>query len=403
VGARIVQLTYYSTRKPVSGGQKRIAALRDGLSRLGHDVDCIEVFAWMDPIHPDDFKFPAYDDEWARRFSGEYETRIADVLTSNRMFGDAVLARIADYAPDILWVEQPFMWPFLHRRRAALPGSRLVYSAHNIEWQVRRELARRGGLGPFASFRIQEIECDFVRAADLVVNVSAPDQRWCEDAGARGTVLVRNASRPPERDATGLARQRFRAAHGLSEHALVLLYVSAYWEPNWLGLAQWCLPTLEALSQDHDIALLLVGGIGIRAEQADLPPAQRRLVVTTGEIDEAEKDAAYAAADAVLLPVVAGGGTNLKSAEALLSDLPVVASGYAMRGLEALSRLDGVAVAQDKLAFAAALETLVRDHFGRRAAGAPPLRRSPDPMTSSLCSWEAALAPLEAAVERLMA
>ena len=403
MGRSIVQLSYYSTRRPVSGGQKRIAALRDGLTRLGHSVHPVEVFSWMETIHPDDFKFPAYDDEWVRRFSGEYEARLADVLVSNRAFGDAVMDRVLDYRPDILWVEQPFMWPFLRERIGEDARFRLVYSAHNVEWQVRSELVGRSRLGPYAPLRIQEMECEFGRSADLVVAVSAPDRQWFQDAGACDTVLVRNASCCPQPDPTGETRRACREALGLSDDTMVLLYVSAYWEPNWLGLAEWCLPPLEAVSAEHDVRLLLVGGIGLRAGEADLPHGQRRLIVSMGEVEEARKDAAYAAADAVLLPVVAGGGTNLKSAEALLSGLPVVASGYAMRGLEPLCGLEGVSVARSRPDFAKALERQVRDHFARRAAGEPPLRRAADPEVVELCGWDGALAPLGPAVERLLA
>lgn len=402
MGRSIVQLTYYSTRLPVSGGQKRIAALREGLTGFGYDVRLIEVFSWMPLLHPDDLKFDPIDDDWARRFPGEYETRVADVLLSNKRFGDVVLSKVLENKPDILWLEQPFIWPFLRERVSDWSDIRLVYSSHNVEWQVRHQLARAGSLGPFGPFRIQEIECDLVRRADLVVNVSAPDQRWCEAAGARRAVLVPNASTPPLVEDVASARRSLRAKHGLSEDTMLLLFVSAYWEPNWLGLAQWCLPALGALASRHDVRLLLVGGVGGRAAEAALPDEQERMIVRTGEVEEAEKNAAYAAADAVLLPIIAGGGTNLKSAEALLSSLPIVASGYAMRGLERFSTREGICVADDPPSFAAALEALILDHFARQAEGRPPLRRAHDPELALACDWKGALVPLEPAIAQLL-
>jgi glycosyltransferase involved in cell wall biosynthesis len=57
-------------------------------------------------------------------------------------------------------------------------------------------------------------------------------------------------------------------------------------------------------------------------------------VVALPDAPEDEKNLALLSCDAVILPVTNGGGTNLKTAEALLSGKPVIATKVAFRGYE---------------------------------------------------------------------
>ena len=81
-------------------------------------------------------------------------------------------------------------------------------------------------------------------------------------------------------------------------------------------------------------------------------------------------DAAYRAADVVLVPLLRGGGSPLKFVEGLAHGLPVVATAHAARLLE-----DGVPgrdflAAEDATEFAAAIESLLADPAAAAAIGA---------------------------------
>lgn len=81
-------------------------------------------------------------------------------------------------------------------------------------------------------------------------------------------------------------------------------------------------------------------------------------------------DAAYRAADVVLVPLLRGGGSPLKFVEGLAHGLPVVATAHAARLLE-----DGVPgrdflAAEDATEFAAVIESLLADPAAAAAIGA---------------------------------
>jgi len=67
--------------------------------------------------------------------------------------------------------------------------------------------------------------------------------------------------------------------------------------------------------------------------------------VAAGEVSEAQVAGLLATAHVIILPITRGGGTNLKTAEALWSGRHVVGTRTAMRGFEDFCDADGVAVA----------------------------------------------------------
>jgi hypothetical protein len=65
--------------------------------------------------------------------------------------------------------------------------------------------------------------------------------------------------------------------------------------------------------------------------------------------------ALIAATDVMILPIASGGGSNLKTAEALLSGKPIVATSYAFRAYEHFMDLPTVTIADTPSDFRNAL------------------------------------------------
>jgi glycosyltransferase involved in cell wall biosynthesis len=103
-------------------------------------------------------------------------------------------------------------------------------------------------------------------------------------------------------------------------------------------------------------------------------------------------DGLIANASGIVLPLRKGGGSNLKTAEALDSLLPVVATPTAMRGYEEYADLEGVIVAEDSAAFAAGM---------RRVFDDPPRRRQRDPALDRLL-WDMTLRPIVDLVREIL-
>jgi glycosyltransferase involved in cell wall biosynthesis len=152
--------------------------------------------------------------------------------------------------------------------------------------------------------------------------------------------------------------------NGTRPHRAVLLMVADFhYAPNRVG-REWLVEDIlpRVWREVPDAHLMLVG----RGSQEWPPPDTR--IETTGFVDDL--DTIYEQAACVVVPVTTGGGTPLKFVEALAYQVPIVATGFAARGLDAVAGkhyLQG----DDADSFARAIVGVLREHGagGLAAAG----------------------------------
>jgi glycosyltransferase involved in cell wall biosynthesis len=139
------------------------------------------------------------------------------------------------------------------------------------------------------------------------------------------------------------------------------------------------------------VCLLICGSVSdlmrgrIAAKDAENVTFWQRAMVM-GTLSEDELGAVLLSADVVILPITQGGGSNLKTAEALVSGRPIVATTFAFRGYEEYLTFSGVQVADTPAAFRTAiLEALEQRPRPRSAEEADMVRR---------LFWDHRLAPI---------
>jgi hypothetical protein len=108
-------------------------------------------------------------------------------------------------------------------------------------------------------------------------------------------------------------------------------------------------------------------------------------LISLGPVDEFCLDCAITNAHALLLPIQYGGGSNVKTAEALLSGRPMVATATAMRGFDGFRNMPGITLANDARDFGAAMLAVLDSPFQGSGADHPAL---------SELLWEATITPL---------
>lgn len=384
---KIAILSIYPASRPFHGGQRRVDAIGRVLRAAGHSVFVIPVF------FPG--SYPNHDREEARTalpdhlLAGLHRAGLREDLHLHRLLGagvpafEATRARIDEIRPDILHLEQPWLFPLLDPLLAVLPRAtrerlRIVYGSQNIESLLvpARFRDEAGALERAAACR-----------ADLVVAVSEADARvlsgWRATSGTGPVILAPNGSWPPILDpaAPRLIAEDYLLVVG-SAHAP---NAAGYWDV--FGRIPGCVPP--------DARLVVVGGM---ANLLRDDPRYRHfrklndhLVRLMGVVDEATLQALLTHARGICLPINAGGGTNLKTAEALLTLKPVIALRTAFRGFEDAAALDGIYIADTENDFRACVRRLFRGNLSSR-------RRAED---VERYGWSATLDKLAPAYERL--
>lgn len=229
-------------------------------------------------------------------------------------------------------------------------GARVVYSAHNVEFDYLRTQApsplRRGMLRRTAALERRSVE-----ASDLVVACTEADaERLTALYGApRRLAVVPNGF---DDNLLGLDRPALRlvarARLGIPLDVRALLFVGSDALHNVDAVQLLERRVMPALPDD--VHLLLAGGCGPATKPH---PSTVARVHRLGRVEDLRD--VLAAADVGLNPVIYGSGSNLKLAEYLAAGLSVATTPVGMRGFERFA--ERMVVAEPE-GFAAAIRSL---------------------------------------------
>lgn len=404
---RILQLTTYPLKAPRHGGQLRCAAIRERYREAGFEVATIAAMhesAYRTEREADDIALPADASAWRAGLDRFADLHGGDCLATD----DAAFARFAQalerLQPEIIQFEQPWLYPAVRRwldQRASrgIAQPRLVYSSQNIEWKLKRDEMPPETGDPSAYFeevrRVEALERAAVLAADLVVACTDEELAELRAMAADGSaqrrfVVARNAIAPfsaaPEQiDAV-------KRKHGLDRYPL---FVGSAHPPNADGFWSMLAPSLAFLRPGERI--VVAGGVGHILRQHRLYAQwsginEPRLAVV-GEVERSELDALLLGASVILLPITTGGGSNLKTAEAIYSGRPTLATPHALRGYGDAAQWPTITVADTPDAYRRKLRALL-DRADDEA--------SLTAVDKSAVTWAKTLAPLPSAAASLL-
>ncbi len=199
--------------------------------------------------------------------------------------------------------------------------------------------------------KVLACELHAIKQATQIFCVSEGDVDWTREFTSLSPILAPNGVIDRRASMADIV-----AANQITQGRKFALYCASAHPPNMEGFfdlfgnGAGCFPPAARM--------VVAGGAGRSlandsrlARTGSLP----RQYIDAGEVPENVLRGLLATAHLVILPITAGGGTNLKTAEALWSGKHVVATTKAMRGFEQFSNAQGVTVADDGPAFCNAI------------------------------------------------
>jgi hypothetical protein len=336
-----LMLTPYPIVAPKHGGQVRAASIGNGARKAGWRVSSVGVF-------PSAF-FPP--EEWGTNDIVLDSAALTARVRADMAFADFHVARAASadqkvvgrlrhliqhLAPDVIHVEQPWSWLIL---REALPSDhriKIIYSSQNLEWRARVPLFKLAlGLQNAASEVMIEatrlLELEFARQADLVMSISDLEQSEIEQTSGRPVIYLPAAGELTS--STQVIKPRFADEARSAECRYAALLGSNYW-PNVEGFFDQFEHGLGFLAQGEQIWIAGTIGRTIRDDPRfhdflSINESRSRMI---GYVRDEEKAEFFDAAACVIVPVTIGAGAKLKTADAIFSGKPVVATPHALEG-----------------------------------------------------------------------
>jgi glycosyltransferase involved in cell wall biosynthesis len=403
VRPRVLTLAPYPVRRPRHGGQLRAAAMLRVYEAAGFDVHPVgfyqaEAYESAD-IGPYDVAFPA--DSPFRHYLGTPMPALSDFLMGPfSVASRAVFRQIVEALPgpvDVIQVEQPWLYALARWLQLESPlckGALLVNSSHNIEAPMKRAILEgqyEPALIEHAVADMSAIERELAREAALSLAVTVEDAEALHRYGAPRVLHAANGISPWAADPERCARWRTR----LPQQPWPIFIASAH-PPNYTGFLDAIGDSLACIPEGSK--LVVAGGVGPHLERELGKSRWRTLNLSRlqvlGVLDDADLAAVKSLANAFLLPIGGGGGSNIKTAEALYSGRPVVCTRTALRGFEHFADLPEVTIADTPEQFQAGI---------RKVLEQPPVAPAEvDRMRASL-TWDACLAEVPREVARLLA
>jgi glycosyltransferase involved in cell wall biosynthesis len=397
----ILFLTTFPYREPRHGGQVRMHHVESTFRSAGWRVRCIAVYDEKaygnQQIGGHDIPFPS-DARW-REFNGRPVPLIDDLLAGVYAQADTggfplVMRRLPDQV-DAIHVEHPWLWPLARKIQKTRGDSHLalIYGSANIEARLKADILASAEVTDAADVikYTQELEQMATSEADLVLAVTQSDADVLSSYGPRRILLAPNGIEPWRASEAELTRWRPRLPQ-----SPWLLYVASAHPPNFTGVIDTMGDTLGFLPPDS--RLVVAGSVCEHIYRVFAASRWHALNLARLELLFGLADAELAAvkelAHAFVLPIAHGGGSMLKTAEAIYSGRYVIGTSAAFRGYEDFLQLPELMLADSPVAFGNAVKRALRLPPAAEMAGVRGAREA--------LRWDRCLAELPAQVEEIV-
>ncbi|MFP5502337.1 MAG: glycosyltransferase [Candidatus Sericytochromatia bacterium] len=398
----VLLLSTFPYRQPRHGGQIRLANLAAVFEAAGFAVRGVALYEpesyQKAELGPHDLDFPP--DSPYRLFEGRPQIFLNDMMAGRYAAADdggyGRLLRQLPERVDVVFAEQPWLWPAA-RRLKETPQCRealLVFGSENIEEPLKRSIfASYAHANEPALQAIAALERQACAEADLTLAVTAADLAVLEGFGAKKAMLAPNGIAPWTASEAKLAEWR-----GKLPRAPWLLYVASAHPPNFTGFMDVVGDSLACIPPNS--RLVVAGSVGPHLAERLMSSRWHaingtRLQVLGGLPDE-DLAAVKTLAHAFLLPIQDGGGSNIKTAEALYSGAHVIGTPVSFRGYEAFTEAPRVHLAPSPEAFQAHIRRVLR------AERPAPLSEAAEAARLSV-RWDHCLSALPTTIEELLA
>lgn len=348
--ARILTLSTYPIDPARHGGQIRLSNICQVYRACGHEVQSIGVLG--SKHYKPSPGFIAAPNKRKLQSKGINPSLMEDVVISElTKQGEPLhlkLQKEITIKPDLIHIEQPWLFDFaLALKKSQFPNAKLIYGSQNIEHQLKFGILKNSGHRANASAYseiVREKELHAARQADACFAVSQADAEWLREVTDKPVYLTPNGVRDVfKTDATSASTW----AREYAQTKQYAIYCGSAHPPNMDGF--FAMLGGGCGSFEKGQRLLLVGGVGeaIINDKNRLPHNSelRHRIDVAGEIDDASLNLLLVNARCILLPLTHGGGTNLKTAEAIYTQGQVIATCTAMRGFEKFADHTGIHVA----------------------------------------------------------
>ena len=361
-GLKIIQLANYIVEEYNQGGKIRSFEIRKALSSAGYFVETISFVLGKESRLKNNIIEVSEDDFFKKINDGTIsDWAISDFVMECDVLWDSLRKYVKRFNPDVLLVEQPFLWPIaqsLISNNVVSHYCLIINSTHNIEYNLKNAIYSEvfsNHLRKKYLTHVKFIENEICKKADFTLCVSADDRNYFKQLNKKNSVHV------------------FSNGCKFESNTIDKNWAKAFknTKNNWVFVGSWHQPNIEGIRRLVDsglcnldsrkVKLWILGSVGEPIKNFIQHFNKNDTVVQiVGESSDADISNSISASTGIIIPIWSGGGSNLKTAQALLSEKQIIATTFAFRGFENYISESGVKIFDDSSDF---VEELANQSF----------------------------------------
>ena len=368
----VLFLTLYSIKNPRHGGQHRASNIVSAYKKAGYIVKHLYAMSSTDfgdirKVNLDNECHIIPEKELEKLKYDIYVPEIKDhliglYLESDNKIQNIIINILKSNMLRYIHIEQPWFAGVITKIKVKNPelfkGIYIIYGSQNLEYELKENMisdaihCKREMITD-----IKNVEMKAAQNADFVLAVSEYEQEKLKEWNKK-VILAKN----------GVSNKKVNSydinfASGLLKKEYFLFIGSAH-KPNsdgyieLLGGALGCIPP--------NMNLVIVGGvnhlINNSPEHIHWNGINKDKCVQFCDVTDSELQSLIEGSSAILLPILSGGGTNLKTAEALVSNKPIIGTTTSFRGFE--NYIDSsIKISDDRENFQALIRSFNKNNY----------------------------------------
>lgn len=362
----LLLLSTYPFKNPKHGGQIRLSQIEKVYKAAGWNVVSVAVY---DPV-----SYPKVDTGkrdipfsqkpiW-RKFRGRTIPLIDDLLMGfYAVADDGGFAFVRKKLPrhlDAIHVEQPWLWELACKikKNDKYKDVVLIYGSQNVEAPLKQDILTSFGVDDADEVVnvIKELELKAAQDADLLLAVTKSDLNFLSRKGSKRILHAPNGVEPWEASSEKMAIWREKLPK-----TPWLLYIASAHPPNFTDFIDLVGDSLACIPPDS--RLVIAGTVSEHIYRELAETQWHSLNLSRLELLHILSDEDLAAvknlAHGFLLPIAHGGGSNIKTAEAIYSGSYIIGTKAAFRGFEHLMHLPEIILAENPIEFRLAIRNVL--------------------------------------------
>ena len=361
---KILFISSFPFDKPIHGGQIRLANIVNTYIKQKYTVSAIGV-SYNYPSMPGFISDIDYThiEKYSKGIVAIEDWALGQVFQNEKTYYEKLKSKITK-KPDIIFVELPWLFGFAERFVNEIDKKiPIIYGSENIETSLKKNILtdyyKVQDSSEFLSY-IKSTEENAITKSNGIICVSKSDYDYISGISNKPLFLAPNGV--SEKETTD---DYLQMVDDISKKQPFVFFCGSAHPPNAQGFFEMFSVGMGCLN--HNMKLIIAGGVKSLILKNPLYKSIAKLEERTkllGVVDEGLIAALTKKAHCIILPITSGGGTNLKTAEALWSGKYIVATKIAMRGFEQFINSPGVFVCDSPSSFKRAI---------RQVMEAPPL------------------------------